>query len=473
MGIIFPKHGRIPRFSVQSAIATRVFSNVHIHCRLARTHVRGSSIPEKAMSMFRDSHTFPSRFGDIALAVVLGTCLAFGATLPPTAAADSSGESAEVAASTAAAAHPAAAEGWLAEIPLSSELSGTPLVSGSLDDSAGKPVAAGNPVVLWGWPSNDVLAAMADGDSVHLTPLGKALTTTGGGFALRVGDDSVAERLADDGGVVNLEVQAWSPEGVASYSFSSDIAPGGELLADAIADVASVKLATDKIADPTLFPGDVTAVFNKTDVCGATKKATYPDIDTVVGRMYSTTKGIHSFFSLRAGAETTIGVGVSVNGYYGSFEQSGTSTVTLDDTFTWGKRALNGGRQFRTDFTYGKFAHWCYPVTAPSQKRIYKYSVKPIRWDGGGSYGTETSPAVGSGNCRPFAGGTEQERRTSRATTTMTGAKLENIIGINLSSQVGYTSDAIARIYNDGSVQRRICGTNGVPTSPGRYLAQN
>jgi hypothetical protein len=189
--------------------------------------------------------------------------------------------------------------------------------------------------------------------------------------------------------------------------------------------------------------------------------------------MYSTTSGIKSYFSLKAGAETKIGVGVSVSGAYGSFEQSGTSTVTLDDTYTWGKRSMNTGRQFRTDFTYGKFAHWCYPVSAPSQKSVYKYSVKPIRWEGGGSYATETPPAVGSGNCRPFAAGGIQERKTSKATTTSTGAKLANVIGVNLSSQVGYTSDAVARIYNDGSVQRRICGTNGVPTSPGRYLAQN
>jgi len=416
--------------------------------------------------MFRDSptfpsRTFPSRLGDIAIAAVLGTALAFGATLPPTAVADDSGGSV------------AAADDWLTEIPLSSELPGAPLVSGTLDDASGGPVAAGNPIVLWGWPSNEVLEAMADGDSVNLIPLGKALTTESGEFALRVDDDSVAERLAGDGGAVNLEVQAWTPEGVASYSFSSDITAGGELTADSAADVAGVELVTDTVADTAVFPRDVTAVFNKTDVCGATKKATYRDVDTIVGRMYSTTSGIKSYFSLRDGAESTLGVGVSVSGAYGSFEQSGTSSVAIDDTFTWDKKALNGGRQFRTDFTYGKFAHWCYPVSSPSLKRTYKYSVKPITWEGGGSYATETPPAVGSGNCRPFAGGTSQERKTTRATTTATGAKLSSFIGVNLSSQVGYSSDAIARIYNDGSVQRRICGTNGVPTSPGRYLAKN
>jgi len=462
MSIIIPTHGRAARLPVQSAIATQVSKHVHIHCRLVVSfRVRGSFTHVKAMSMFRDSTTFPSRLGDIALAAVLGTALAFGATLPPTAVADDSGGGAAV------------ANEWLTEIPLSSELAGTPLVRGTLDDASGTPVAAGNPVVLWGWPSNEVLAAMADGDSVNLIPLGKALTTQGGGFALRVGDDSVAERLAGEGGAINLEVQAWSPEGVASYSFASELAPDGELTADSAEDVADVELETDEVADPALVPGDVTAVFNKTDVCGATKKKTYKDIDTVVGRMYSTTSGIKSYFSLKAGAETTLGVAVSVSGAYGSFDQKGTSSVSIDDTFTWGKKALSGGRQFRTDFAYGKFAHWCYPVSSPSLKSTYKYSVRPIKWEGGGFYATESVPSVGTGNCRPFAGGTSQERKTTKATTASTGAKIANVIGVNLSSQVGYNSDAVARIYNDGSAQRRICGTNGVPTSPGRYLAQN
>jgi len=411
--------------------------------------------------MFRDSPTFPSRLGDVALAATLGTALAFGATLPPTAVAADSGGSA------------AAADEWLTEIPLSSELPGEPLISGSVEATTGTAADEGNPVVLWGWPSNDVLAELADGESVHLTPLGKALTNDDGGFELRVEDSAVAERLADEGGNVNLEVQAWSPEGVASYSFSSDVTTAGELKADNVEEVTDVDLVTEKVADASALPGDVTAVFNKTDVCGATKKATYPDVDTVVGRMYSKTTGIRSYFSLKSGAETKIGVGVSVSGKYGTFDQQGTSTVTLDDTFTWGKRALSGGVQFRTDFTYGRFAHWCYPVSSPSLKSIYKYSVKPIRWDGGGSYASEAAPSVGSGNCRAFAPGGSQERKTTKATTATTGAKLSGVIGINLSSQVGYTSDAVARIYNDGSVQRRICGTNGVPTSPGRYLAQN
>jgi hypothetical protein len=399
----------------------------------------------------------PGRARDIAIAAVLGLAIALSSGLspglPPGAKADE------------------APEGWLPEIPLSSELSGEPVASGTLETAAGETFEPGLPVVLWGWPTNNVLASMADGDTVHLTPLGKALTDENGEFELRIDDPAAAERLADDDGTITLEVQGWSDDSLASYSFSTEVDGTGGSVEIASTDVIDV--VAQELDATAEVPAEIGSVFDKTDVCGATKLASYVDVDTIVGRMYATTGGIASYFSLRAGVDTTLGIGVSVSGKYGSYKQSGTSKVDVGDTFTWGKKALSGGRQFKTDFTYAKYSHWCYPISGgSSQKTYYSYSVRPIKWEGGGFYGTEAAPAVGSGNCRPFAPNSMQQRTTSTATTTSRGVQLTKFVGLDLSSQVGYSTGAVARIYNTTAVQKSICGTNGVPTSPGRYLAR-
>jgi hypothetical protein len=400
-----------------------------------------------------------SRSRDVALAAVLGVAIALSAGLSP------------------GTGHPPAAtaqeapEDWLPEIPLSSELSGDPVASGSLEAATGEEFDAGLPVVLWGWPTNEVLASMDEGETVHLTPLGKALTDENGEFELRIDDPAAAERLADDDGTVTFEVQGWSDDSLASYTFSTELdETGGSVDIASTDDVEVVAQRLDATAE---VPTEIGSVFDKTDVCGATKLASYLDVDTIVGRMYATTTGIASYFSLKAGVDTTLGIGVSVSGKYGSYKQSGTSKVEINDTYTWGKKSLSGGRQFKTDFTYAKYSNWCYPLAGgASQKSIYSYSVRPIKWEGGGFYGTETAPAIGSGNCRPFADNSTQQRTTSTATTTSRGVKLTKFVGLDLSSQVGYSAGAVARIYNTSAVEKSICGTNGVPTSPGRYLAR-
>jgi len=407
----------------------------------------------------RPGLSIPGRARDIALAAVLGVALALSSGLAPGAGL-LQGARAD-----------AAPEDWLPEIPLSSELPGEPVASGTLETATGEQFDPGLPVVLWGWPTNDVLASMADGETVQLTPLGKALTSENGAFELRIDDPAAAERLADDDGTVTLEVQGWSDDSLASYSFSTEIDDAGGSVDIATTDELDVVAQRlDATAD---VPAEIGSVFDKTDVCGATKLASYVDVDTTVGRMYATTGGISSYFSLHAGVDTTLGIGVSVSGKYGSYKQSGTSKVDIGDTFTWGKKALSGGRQFKTDFTYAKYSNWCYPISGgASQKSIYSYSVRPVKWEGGGFYGTEAAPAVGSGNCRPFAPNSMQQRTTSTATATSRGVELTKFVGLNLSSQVGYSAGAVARIYNTTAVQKSLCGTNGVPTSPGRYLAR-
>ena len=402
-----------------------------------------------------------------SLATLGATALVFGAALP----------------SVPAPARAATPSDWLADIPLSSELSTPTVASGDLA-AAGRPAEAGLPVVLYGWPSAAVLESMEEGDTIKLTPVGKALTDDSGHFDLRIEDPAETARLAGPDGLVNLEVQAFSPEGVASHSFTKRVTSAGTLAAvdqdepgtstnEATAtklELETLSYADAGVAAGTSAPDEIQAVFNKTDVCGATLLTRYPGIDAIVGRMYSSTTGIQSSFSIASNATASVGVAKSVSGRYATFSQTGTSSVTSGDSFSWNKSALSGGRQFRTDFTYGRFSNWCYPIGGT--KTVTSYSVRPISWDGGGFYGTEAVPAVAAANCRPFGANTTQTRSTSAATKTTNGIKIAGVIGIDLSSSAGYTAAVKASIHNVGSVTRKLCGTNGVPTSPGRYLAK-
>ena len=393
----------------------------------------------------------------VSLGTTALTATPIGAVAPPAAAADTSQ--------------------WLADIPLSSEVSSPTVASGHIAEPTGAEVSAGFPVTLYGWPSIEVLDAMQVGESVKLTPLAKALTGSDGSFALRIPDAAAAERLAGVDGLVALEIQAWSPDGLASYSFTKqfDKSTGSARLIDVAGEeAAATKLAlvTKSTAAAEGIPADVGAVMNKTDVCGATKTRTYPSVDVVVGRMYSSTSGIRSSFSIKNNASATVGVAASVAGTYGEYSQSGTSTVKLHGSYSWSKSKLKGGRQFRTDFTYGRFSNWCYSVSAPSAKRVYSYTVRATRWEGGGSYGVEAVPSVKSTNCRPFASHSSQTKTSSQASTTSGGVKLSYVLSINLSSKAGYSSAASAKIYNESSKQKKLCGTNGTPSSPGRFLAK-
>ena len=217
---------------------------------------------------------------------------------------------------------------WLTEIPLSSEVSAPTVASGRIGEPTGADLSAGYPVTLYGWPSIEVLDAMQVGESVKLTPLAKALTGSNGSFALKIPDAAATERLAGGDGLVDLEIQAWSPDGLASYSFTKqyDTSTGSARLVDVAGEgeaTTGLDLVTKSTATAEGIPADVSAVINKTDVCGATKTRTYPSVDVVVGRMYSSTSGIRSSFSIKNNATATVGVAASVAGTYGEYSQSG------------------------------------------------------------------------------------------------------------------------------------------------------
>lgn len=382
------------------------------------------------------------------------------------------------------------------------------LASGILTDPSGVPIA-GVPVSLLAWPDIAALAALADGESIDFPIIARAVTASDGSYSLGGGSTAVsnAADAAGADGLVDLQVQASvsavnggivsSPgfsarvESRAGAKILSAVATGAVLGAAGVSQRIDLALtAPSKVilsgvarsgaqqaravradAGPTAGGHDV--VIQSTQNCGATKVKSYPRTPVIVGRMYSTTSKIKSLFELRTNAETTVGVASSVSGKYGAFSQSNTTTVKLSDSYTWEKATLKGGRQYITDYTYARFANWCYPVySPPSSKHTYLYTVRPVRWEGGGRTAVEKVPTTPASNCRVFSALSHQSKTTSTATTTKNGVKLDHVLGIDLTSKAGYTSSAKAVMYNVSSNGRHICGTSGTPSAPGRLVAK-
>lgn len=78
--------------------------------------------------------------------------------------------------------------------------------------------------------------------------------------------------------------------------------------------------------------------------------------------------------------------------------------------------------------------------------------------------------AVSSSYCVPEAAGSPFTKTTTAATTWTNGTHLGPVIGIDLSSKTGYSSESAVHFLF--TANGRLCGTNGDPgATPGRLVA--
>lgn len=374
---------------------------------------------------------------------------------------------------------------WLPEVADSADLSTEVVASGRALDPHGRPLAVGSQVELYAWPATEVLAAVKIGESITLTPVGKAQTRANGTFELRLDDGVDLGRFANSIGTVDLEVQAWGPDSLSITHFSRAL-PGsraldGALPAQARANGArSLALeespshglemrgrhqpeAASAHANPQVGP------INKSIYCWDTKIATYPTRQTQVGTTYVTVPSADATFTYTNGASNTLGVAVSATGASGSFSQSGTSTVSSSGVAGWGART--GNVSYSTFFTYEKWQRSCEDVFISPTPWIVNVTVKASRFDGGTTTG---SPAIPTANyCVTLGRNSHFMVSSTKAATNSTGVSLSSVIGINVSSQAGYSTAVSADYWNRSvSTDRRLCGVSGTPGSgsPGRLV---
>lgn len=192
--------------------------------------------------------------------------------------------------------------------------------------------------------------------------------------------------------------------------------------------------------------------------------------NVVVGGVYASTNGHSSDLVYSAGSTTTFGVAVSATGGYGTYTSSGTTTFSADTTIGFPAYTSAGGHLLKTKFVFGRYQ--CYAGTTNPVSlglRIY-----PMDFAGGTISASTSVPATPSTYCTPYLKGSDFEKNRTRVSSFSQGVEMKSSIGINLSSQTGFSTST--KLTIDFTANRQLCGKYAHPasitTAPGLFVVR-
>jgi hypothetical protein len=355
------------------------------------------------------------------------------------------------------------------------------------------------------------LAATSSSDQTYDSPEGTTFTDdvlstdttdTNGNYLLRVPSMSDLEPYEDGDGIVNFYVAAPQTGAVNPYSFSLRLAdsPSGWVLEDPltssyVAGIDESAMEADAITanltgtgaeelTPTTEPGVAlantaavdtgpsdpdNAVISPTDQavmladltpefpCSTRTIVEHPAREGLVSQWYSTVDGVTGGSSYSVGASSKFGEAESASGDFGSWHESG--TTSLDSTATETFPSVTGpvGRYWRTNFSAVKVYHLC--ITAGGSTDWYTNNVN--HFDGGATH-TDGIPVPASISHCVFQDADSGFSRTDTAAVTWSdGYDLSGVIGIDLSQQTGYSTRAHLSVHF--RVGHWLCGEGGDP----------
>jgi hypothetical protein len=363
--------------------------------------------------------------------------------------------------------------------PSSSPDAGPVIVQGVLFDIDGSPAGAGEIVTLTAWPTSQVLAGLAKGDAVPTLTAGVAITDASGAFALRYSDPAALAPFVDTDGTVDFTLDSESEGVTHSYSLSRTVSTSATTRVRQFAALVAVNTeVVDLRPVPGFTPPATVAARMAPDssvVAQTIPTAVGPPCTWFVvsnlGKRWvrvgaaTTTTGVTAKFVYSSGGTSTIGVGVSVSGKKGTFSASGTTTVTSSASIRMAPVTGVASKVFRTMFVFKKFAYRCTAGIGD-----VKYEVRATSFAGGTSSLTTTTPTAR--HCTDYEANSDFDTIATNATaeTWSAGASLASDIGINLSSQSGFTSSVALRFHF--AKAGRLCGTNADPPQAARLVAK-
>jgi hypothetical protein len=347
---------------------------------------------------------------------------------------------------------------WLGGVPDSADLTGEAVVSGHISDDRGRP--AGGRAVLVAFPPQEVMSAAKVGDSVRLRPVGKASVDPTGAFALRVDPAVRLREFASRSGIVDMEVLVAGPAGSTSYAFSRRLDSAGRIapetsrihVARSRTSVSTIDLTVQQAPEPTRDER-TQSLAAPPIYCTSTLKQVYSPVWVLIAELYT---GPHATvdFTYAVGAQSTLGIGVSISGSAGSFSQGGKITVGSSGSVNFAVVPQNQRRVEETQWRYAKWDVSC--PTAPH------FEARPYTWIGGSTYYTPAS-TPSAPYCTPYLAGDRPAIDQHRAIEWSNGVRISGIIGVDLSTTTGFTTKAAQQwtFLANG----RLCGTNDYPFS--------
>lgn len=183
---------------------------------------------------------------------------------------------------------------------------------------------------------------------------------------------------------------------------------------------------------------------------------------TNIGSVFVKVTGVWAQVKHRYNADASLGVAVnSGSGYYASY--------TVD-------RYSSSEIQFPR---YGRYSYKFFDTQRPYGK-YYNYNncgvlinttVKPINGAGNsGSRERNASHLIPANQprerCAPGIKGAKHIQSTEKAITWATGAKVEDIVGFDMSTRTGFSQQA-SHEFEFMSAGRAVCGTQSDPSYPG------
>jgi hypothetical protein len=356
----------------------------------------------------------------------------------------------------ASASGPAGAD-WLRAVHDTADLSGPVVIAGSVRDPGGRP--ASGQAALLAFPPQEVLSAMKVGESVEVVPVGKARVSADGTFALRWDPLIPIDGFTSSFGTVDLEVLVAGPAGASVFAFSREVTTDGKGIKGAVE--GGSRRTTKDVAlmlDPALGgPTQARGSFPEVTLaagpiyCRNTLKALYSPVWHLVAELYTGPNATVDF-TYAVGTQSTLGVGLSVSGSAGSFSQSGKVTVGSTGSINFAEVPQNRRRVEETQWRYGKW-----DVSCPM---VPHFEARPHSWIGGSTYYNAAS-TPSAPYCTPYQIGDRPSIDQHQAIEWSNGVKISGIIGVDLSSTTGFTTQAAQKWTFRAN--GRLCGTNAYP----------
>lgn len=304
---------------------------------------------------------------------------------------------------------------------------------------------------------------------IKTVPVAKSAAGADGAFEMRIDPSVPLAEFMEGDGIVNFDLVADGPTGVAVFSFPRRLATDGGRTTWLATERATAASESALILDVALDDGppigdDPAAPPPPTDkFCVVTNVATWDLRQTIVGEVF-TGPVATADLTYTSGSSSTVGVGYSVSGTLGTWSQSGTMSTSSTSTENFPTQFQNNSKQMRTYFGWKDFKTECWDRGA----YWASYQAKAYQYQGGQVLVAASAPSATY--CLPYPSGSSTSRDSGSAYTFSTGVKLSGVIGIDLSAKTGFnTSTKLTYWFTSAG---RLCGTDTYPGSAQRLVAK-